>query len=305
MLSTTGVSPNTKIQIWKQITTQAIRGDVPVAVYHPIQKYKFESKSQRIGVLIALDDRCITQYKNTNLKANHNAYELREAYKAGVSPNTKIQIWKQITTIRVWPSQGRQVYHPIQKYKFESKSQRLEQGRLLNFWCITQYKNTNLKANHNAVVCGDERCIGVSPNTKIQIWKQITTTVLTTCFQLWVYHPIQKYKFESKSQRSWGSPLPWTGCITQYKNTNLKANHNYFFFRRPQCGGVSPNTKIQIWKQITTTVMLLLTIWKVYHPIQKYKFESKSQLSDCLNLVVIRCITQYKNTNLKANHNVW
>ena len=35
-------------------------------------------------------------------------------------------------------------------------------------------------------------------------------------------------------------------CITQYKNTNLKANHNetnYFGFLR---AGVSPNTKIQI-----------------------------------------------------------
>ena len=61
------------------------------------------------------------------------------------------------------------VYHPIQKYKFESKSQPGCSPHQRLVWCITQYKNTNLKANHNDILLGRERGNGVSPNTKIQI----------------------------------------------------------------------------------------------------------------------------------------
>ena len=41
----------------------------------------------------------------------------------------------------------------------------------------------------------------------------------------------------------------------------------------------------------------------VFDPIQKYKFESKSQLPFAISVLTPRCLTQYKNTNLKANHN--
>ncbi len=41
------------------------------------------------------------------------------------------------------------VFNPIQKYKFESKSQHMCKMLYTNMWCSTQYKNTNLKANHN------------------------------------------------------------------------------------------------------------------------------------------------------------
>ena len=94
-----------------------------IGVYHPIQKYKFESKSQLFSTSLAPVLWCITQYKNTNLKANHN-----------LSADTLYMD---------------KVYHPIQKYKFESKSQHLATYNLPRNWCITQYKNTNLKANHN------------------------------------------------------------------------------------------------------------------------------------------------------------
>ena len=61
-----------------------------------------------------------------------------------------------------------------------------------------------------------------------------------------LYQPIQKYKFESKSQRKLlGGVFP-VGCINQYKNTNLKANHNYSFYWFLVLIAVSTNTKIQI-----------------------------------------------------------
>ena len=44
---------------------------------------------------------------------------------------------------------------------------------------------------------------------------------------------------------------------------------------------------------------------KLYYSIQRYKFESNSQLA-CGWFVVVRCcITRYKDTNLKAIHNTF
>ena len=94
-----------------------------------------------------------------------------------------------------------------------------------------------------------------------------------------LYYPIQRYKFESNSQ-----PLLWRAtsiacCIIRYKDTNLKAIHNRII-------GVSP------------AVLL-------YYPIQRYKFESNSQPQLANGIVEDCCIIRYKDTNLKAIHNLW
>ena len=143
------VSTNTKIQIWKQITTPVSRDSTVVRLYQPIQKYKFESKSQLVILLCLCMQSCINQYKNTNLKANHNTKEHGVILCVAVSTNTKIQIWKQITTKERTFKQHGMLYQPIQKYKFESKSQQLIMTIWRTLGCINQYKNTNLKANHN------------------------------------------------------------------------------------------------------------------------------------------------------------
>ena len=65
-------------------------------------------------------------------------------------------------------------------------------------------------------------------------------------------HPIQRYKFESNSQHN---PLClefFVCCVIRYKDTNLKAIHNLTVF--------------------------LLGSERLCHPIQRYKFESNSQL---------------------------
>ena len=271
------VSTNTKIQIWKQITTIWQEWSARSKLYQPIQKYKFESKSQPGSVGESIKYSCINQYKNTNLKANHNWQFANWLQFLAVSTNTKIQIWKQITTNFLQFTSQFTLYQPIQKYKFESKSQLTTVNNIFIFSCINQYKNTNLKANHNYKVFWIKYEDAVSTNTKIQIWKQITT------------HRI----FLPLSVR----------CINQYKNTNLKANHNLQGNEGRRRVAVSTNTKIQIWKQITTPTFVYRRYFGLYQPIQKYKFESKSQHGLTFDNIKQGCINQYKNTNLKANHN--
>ena len=271
------VSTNTKIQIWKQITTIVSANTGRSLLYQPIQKYKFESKSQLKALRVLPLVRCINQYKNTNLKANHNQAAINNAMDGAVSTNTKIQIWKQITTKMPTMLLMSRLYQPIQKYKFESKSQPLFRHNPKSHSCINQYKNTNLKANHNYSNLPTGYNFAVSTNTKIQIWKQITTVLMIFTHPSLLYQPIQKYKFESKSQPISSSLRRNLRCINQYKNTNLKANHNKNDYDKLNVKAVSTNTKIQIWKQITTNVIT--------------SFSDGS------------CINQYKNTNLKANHN--
>ena len=246
---------------------------------------------------------CINQYKNTNLKANHNQHCIFNNTTSAVSTNTKIQIWKQITTIGVESVERVSLYQPIQKYKFESKSQPTARWLCRCSCCINQYKNTNLKANHNVIDVWAQRTPAVSTNTKIQIWKQITTCSCEVWKTSELYQPIQKYKFESKSQPSLLFTANSSCCINQYKNTNLKANHNLAAKVPKFLLAVSTNTKIQIWKQITTPLRFEKLPNGLYQPIQKYKFESKSQQGCRGNRPGTGCINQYKNTNLKANHN--
>jgi len=67
--------------------------------------------------------------------------------------------------------------------------------------CFQWFKDTNLKANHNDFGNWHTACLVVSNGSKILIWKQITTTASV---------------YSSKS-----------GCFQWFKDTNLKANHNF------------------------------------------------------------------------------
>ena len=137
---------------------------------------------------------CITKYKDTNLKAIHN-------HRQPIYEN-------------------RELYYQIQRYKFESNSQPLNKGFFSNARCITKYKDTNLKAIHNNV-----EALGNKKG---------------------VYYQIQRYKFESNSQQIELQVFITPRCITKYKDTNLKAIHNKLSSHVFLGDVVLPNTKIQI-----------------------------------------------------------
>ena len=144
-------------------------------------------------------------------------------------------------------------------------------------WCVWYFKDTNSKANHNAmqeVERNKEVCLifqrykfksksqqkkadykkhgGVFDISKIQIQKQITTAL--NCCQ-WLYLVcliFQRYKFKSKSQHYRSSCMRGDGCVWYFKDTNSKANHNYNSIFGNAPAGVFDISKIQIQKQITT-----------------------------------------------------
>ena len=144
--------------------------------------------------------------------------------------------------------------------------------------CVIRYKDTNLKAIHNNKLCATLGLKAVSSDTKIQIWKQFTT------FCEMFRYPV--------------------GCVIRYKDTNLKAIHNVDGQQYALERAVSSDTKIQIWKQFTTPKPARSIAWRLCHPIQRYKFESNSQLHRDTQARLGSCVIRYKDTNLKAIHNV-
>ena len=117
--------------------------------------------------------------------------------------------------------------------------------------CFQWFKDTNLKANHNGLTLPRIGTDVVSNGSKILIWKQITTFL-----ELWCYN---------------------TRCFQWFKDTNLKANHNFPCRMKQICPVVSNGSKILIWKQITTQLGT------------SFRFNG--------------CFQWFKDTNLKANHN--
>ena len=124
------------------------------------------------------------------------------------------------------------------------------------YWCSRQgcvqwFKDTKLKANHNSCYSSLLLSMVVSNGSKILNWKQITTVI----------------------------PHSHTSscCVQWFKDTKLKANHNYPIFLFSKYNVVSNGSKILNWKQITTSVSHGLTINS--------------------------CVQWFKDTKLKANHN--
>ena len=160
------------------------------------QRYEFESKSQRGGTTACCKPRCLSYFKDTNLKANHNFRCVLLGKILGVYPISKIRIWKQITTMDGLTRGQNEVFILFQRYEFESKSQPLPRCLRVFARCLSYFKDTNLKANHNSAISTSLRCLGVYPISKIRIWKQITT---------WEIGGIDS-----------------NGCLSYFKDTNLK-----------------------------------------------------------------------------------
>ena len=190
-------------------------------------------------------------------------------------------------------------------------------------------KDTNLKAIHNMFWKVTKFQVDVLCHAKIQIWKQFTTWIwfrwlcrgMCCAMQRYKFESnsqhceecysqrrkmccaMQRYKFESNSQPAFLRAGAAIWCVVPCKDTNLKAIHNWKASRYSQPSDVLCHAKIQIWKQFTTTS----TPWSRHHwmccAMQRYKFESNSQLANWQPPYPRWCVVPCKDTNLKAIHN--
>ena len=135
------VSNGSKILKWKQITTST------------------DKQVEQLG--------CFQWFKDTKMKANHNSLKKFTCNVAAVSNGSKILKWKQITT-QFWKPKERK-------------------------GCFQWFKDTKMKANHNAVSMVAALTKAVSNGSKILKWKQITTYILPIFARVTLFPMVQRY----------------------------------------------------------------------------------------------------------------
>ena len=168
------VLDTTKVQIFKQITTQYDNYYTACMLFQISQRYRFSSKSQHIALSLQIITCCFRYHKGTDFQANHN-YSLVDIMDCSVVlDTTKVQIFKQITT------------------------RGCQGGKIIR--CFRYHKGTDFQANHNRNKREKQDVQVVLDTTKVQIFKQITTDRIF---------------------------LNATNCCFRYhKGTDFQANHN-------------------------------------------------------------------------------
>ena len=116
---------------------------------------------------------------------------------------SKIQFWKQFTTIKSAVSYSFALYSICQRYNFESNLQQ-------SMWFCT------LK-------------FAVFDMSKIQFWKQFTTCVLWNILVFLLYSICQRYNFESNLQLNSIRSRSTKSCIRYVKDTILEANSQHVY----------------------------------------------------------------------------
>ena len=113
----------------------------------------------------------------------------------------------------------------------------------------------------------------------------------------------QRYRFSSKSQQQAIVPLSRQCCFRYHKGTDFQANHNLLLTYISQSKVVLDTTKVQIFKQITTSAHMSKPLSKLFQIPQRYRFSSKSQPCFCSSYTAFCCFRYHKGTDFQANHN--
>ena len=215
---------------------------------------------------------------------------------------TKILFWKRITAGSYTISVHRTLLLILQRYYFESESQHLCLYPAQLLGCCLSYKDTILKANHSSTAALAVFDAAVAYPTKILFWKRITATARVTNAAAMLLLILQRYYFESESQHCHALYQFGCCCCLSYKDTILKANHSYKFYITVPVEAVAYPTKILFWKRITAAVVVSYDFIALLLILQRYYFESESQLIGLIKAGTLSCCLSYKDTILKANH---
>ena len=220
-----------------------------------------------------------------------------------VLDTTKVQIFKQITTVCCYKRSSYLLFQIPQRYRFSSKSQQVSEATSKQNCCFRYHKGTDFQANHNSLHGHKEFYHVVLDTTKVQIFKQITTFQSVLFMWLQLFQIPQRYRFSSKSQQSSATNAASTCCFRYHKGTDFQANHNYSVMYDQCYLVVLDTTKVQIFKQITTKKKLKTSRFTLFQIPQRYRFSSKSQQSAASTAASTCCFRYHKGTDFQANHN--
>ena len=324
----TVVLDTTKVQIFKQITTTTYRLLPYQKLFQIPQKYRFSSKSQQAIILTVLFLSCFRYHKSTDFQANHNTLRFLYSHLNVVLDTTKVQIFKQITTLYRSKRLPLKLFQIPQKYRFSSKSQLSSNSRQSDFVvldttkvqifkqitthitprksikrCFRYHKSTDFQANHNSFWILVFRLCVVLDTTKVQIFKQITTAVaMGACRPLVVLDTTKVQIFKQ--------------ITTDYVRTNKRVQlfqipQKYRFSSKSQQPTTTSDTSSSCFRYHKSTdfqanhnvIDVDITLLSLFQIPQKYRFSSKSQLKLSVQMIFRCCFRYHKSTDFQANHN--
>ena len=348
------VLDTTKVQIFKQITTPYLLECWFTQLFQIPQRYRFSSKSQHKINGKKVIECCFRYHKGTDFQANHNKLLSSILLMKVVLDTTKVQIFKQITTNSGSLNGGVQLFQIPQRYRFSSKSQRqdaidamfrvvldttkvqiFKQITTTSFGYVPTYSLFQIPQRYRFSSKSQlPQMQGLQPlvvldTTKVQIFKQITTKAWYDKYFPALFQIPQRYRFSSKSQLLSMLLYLVSCCFRYHKGTDFQANHNGKKLANYLSSVVLDTTKVQIFKQITTNmqyrgyrgqVVLDTTKVQIFKQIttcyvypsyflslfqipQRYRFSSKSQLKLGMINISLRCFRYHKGTDFQANHN--
>ena len=114
---------------------------------------------------------------------------------------------------------------------------------------------------------------------------------------------LQKYDFSSKSQQKKKECQEMECCLRYCKSTIFQANHNIILWEWEDKQVVCDTAKVRFFKQITTKLLSLTKLRKLFAILQKYDFSSKSQPKRVGYQSLWSCLRYCKSTIFQANHN--
>ena len=117
----------------------------------------------------------------------------------------------------------------------------------------------------------------VLDTTKVQIFKQITTSNARVMFAILLFQIPQRYRFSSKSQPYLVCTSIISRCFRYHKGTDFQANHN--------------------------EIPLISLSFLLFQIPQRYRFSSKSQRFVKSDTGKYSCFRYHKGTDFQANHN--
>ena len=275
-----------KIQFWKQFTTDYNHFLWLYLLYSICQRYNFESNLQRKEVWEPNRPNCIRYVKDTILKAIYNVLAHGNLSRPTVFDMSKIQFWKQFTTVDSCFISAKSLYSICQRYNFESNLQQHIYSLSAIRNCIRYVKDTILKAIYNLQPLIKRNKVTVFDMSKIQFWKQFTTGWPWLTFLPVLYSICQRYNFESNLQHYADELKKDVYCIRYVKDTILKAIYNNICVFDCETTTVFDMSKIQFWKQFTTKYKHFVLITKLYSICQRYNFESNLQLPATVEVAI-------------------
>ena len=183
---------------------------------------------------------------------------------------SKIQFWKQFTT---WTYQTHNQKH-----------------------CIRYVKDTILKAIYNLRLRLLPLHLTVFDMSKIQFWKQFTTSNTWRSKGWKLYSICQRYNFESNLQLKYLSPKRLQHCIRYVKDTILKAIYNGLGIKVSAMTTVFDMSKIQFWKQIHN-VCACMCVYNYRESFQK-KFVNERDCNLIIDLQSLLCTPAGNRTRI-------